>query len=78
MHLHDVTLGGEVLGDRAGVGAGELDGDLVRHHLDDGLVLGDRAALGHQPLDDLALDDRLGQLGQQQLTRHFGQTSSGQ
>ncbi len=68
--LDDLALGGQVLGHHAGVGAGELDGDLVGHDLDDRLVLGDASALGHQPLDDLALDHRLGQLGQQQLAGH--------
>jgi hypothetical protein len=40
-----------------------LDGRLVRHHLDHGLVLRDLIALLNEPLDDLALSNALADVG---------------
>ena len=51
-------------------GSGDLDGGLVGHHLDDGLVLVDAVPLGDEPLDDLALGDAFPDVGQLELECH--------
>ena len=51
-------------GDRAGDGRRQLDGRLVGHHVDDGLVLADDVADGHLPLDDLGLRHPFADVGQ--------------
>ncbi|BBN96449.1 hypothetical protein DEGR_31820 [Deinococcus grandis] len=65
VHGHHVPLAREALAEHPGDRAGEFHGDLVGHDLAQGLFQGDGVALLHQPLQDFALDDTLGQFGQQ-------------
>ena len=59
------------LHDRAAGGRRHLDGGLVGHDLDHGLVLLDRGPFGHEPLDDLAFGDAFADVGQLELD-HWG------
>src|SRR6185369_16500260 len=49
---------------------GQLDGGLVGHHLDDGLVELDLVALFDLPPDDLALDDTFADIRHVEVERH--------
>ena len=60
---HDLALGGDLFEQHAFVGRRHFDRHLIRHDFDQRLILLDVVAFFDEPLDDLALDDRLGQLG---------------
>jgi hypothetical protein len=58
------------LGDRAGARGGELDGGLIGHHLDEGLVELDGVTDLDLPTDDLALDNTFADIGHVEVERH--------
>ena len=67
---HHLAFRNEDAGDDAGGGRRDLDGRLVRLHLDERVVLGDLRTLGDEPAGDLALRQALPEIRQLELVRH--------